>query len=211
MQSEPLQAPFTGPLVGVVIAGGRSLRFGGEKAVATLRGRPLLLWAVDRLARACSAVAVNARPGTASEELARANGLVVLHDGPRDPDGPLAGIRAGLAWAQHQGAAQLAVSPCDVPLAPDDLYAKLRSAAGAGAALAATRDGRQPLCAIWPVDALPVVAAAIADGAHPPTWRILEQLGAIAVQFEPPDCFANLNTREDLQRFEANLTAGPCR
>lgn len=32
-------------VVGLVIAGGRSLRFGGEKAVAQLAGRPLLLWA----------------------------------------------------------------------------------------------------------------------------------------------------------------------
>ena len=37
-------------LVGVVLAGGRSVRFGGEKAAALLRGTPLLLWAARRLA-----------------------------------------------------------------------------------------------------------------------------------------------------------------
>jgi molybdopterin-guanine dinucleotide biosynthesis protein A len=45
-------------MVGVVIAGGRSRRFGAEKAVAQLGGRPLLLWAAERLARSCSRVAV---------------------------------------------------------------------------------------------------------------------------------------------------------
>ena len=72
MQSEALTADIAlRPMLGLVIAGGRSQRFGGEKAVALLGGRPLLLWAADRLARACNVVAVNARPGTAADELAR--------------------------------------------------------------------------------------------------------------------------------------------
>jgi molybdopterin-guanine dinucleotide biosynthesis protein A len=194
-------------MVGVVIAGGRSVRFGGEKAVATLRGKALLLWAVERLARACNAVAVNTRPGTATEALALEHGLTVLHDLPGDPDGPLAGVRAGLTWACAQGAVQLAASPCDVPMAPDNLYARLRDAAAGGAALAETAQGRQPLCAVWPASALPVLAAALAQGAHPPTWRVLEQIGAVKVRFESAECFANLNTREDLARFEALLRA----
>lgn len=192
------------PLAGLVIAGGRSVRFGGEKAVAMLGGRPLLLWAAARLVRACGSVAVNALPGTQAEALARAQGFEVLSDAPGDPDGPLAGVKAGLAWALRQGATQLAVSPCDVPLAPDDLYRQLQVAAtGSGAAMAQTVEGHQPLCAIWPVSALPVVTAALAGGAHPPTWRLLEQVGAVKVHFGSPERFANLNTRQDLARFEA--------
>jgi molybdopterin-guanine dinucleotide biosynthesis protein A len=190
-------------MVGVVIAGGRSVRFGGEKAVANLCGKPLLLWAVERLAPACKAVAVNTRPGTATEALARKHGLTVLHDFAGDPDGPLAGVRAGLAWASEQGARHLAASPCDVPMAPDDLYARLHAAAAGGAALAETAEGRQPLCAVWPVSALPALVDALAQGTHPPTWRLLDQIGAAKVRFEPADRFANLNTREDLARFEA--------
>lgn len=193
-------------LVGVVIAGGRSVRFGGEKAVAPLHGRPLLEWAAQRLARACVQVAINARPGTGAEQLARSRGFTVLHDLTGDPDGPLAGVRAGLLWARELGASQLAVSPCDVPLAPDDLYLRLADASRGEAAMAVTSEGRQPLCAIWPVAALPVLTAALAEGNHPPTWRMLEQLGAAPVYFDPPGLFANLNTREDLARF-GTLTA----
>lgn len=194
--------PAKEDLLGVVIAGGRSLRFGGEKAVAEFDGRPLLLWAVERLRRACIDVAVNARPGTEAEALARAQGLTVLVDAAGDPDGPLAGVKAGLAWARERGVASLAVSPCDAPLLPDDLYPRLHAMAGAGAAMAETREGRQPLCAIWPVAALPRLSAALEGGAHPATWRMLEELGAVKVGFDPPETFANLNTREDLQRLE---------
>jgi molybdopterin-guanine dinucleotide biosynthesis protein A len=194
-----------GPAVGVVIAGGRSVRFGGEKAVATLAGLPLLMWAVRRLQKSCSAVAVNARPGTEAEALARAEGLRVLHDGPGDPAGPLSGVKAGLAWARELGATVLAVSPCDVPLLPDDLFARLIHAAGSGAAIAETADGKQPLCAVWPVSALEKVTTALAGGAHPPTWLMLESIGATPVHFQTPEAFANINTRADLAAIAGRL------
>ena len=195
--------PAKDELLGIVIAGGRSLRFGGEKAVAPFAGRPLLLWAVDRLRTACGEVAVNARPGTEAEALARAQGIAVLADAAGDPDGPLSGVKAGLNWARAQGASSLAVSPCDAPLLPEDLYLRLQAAAGAGAAMAETTgEGRQPLCAIWPAAALPRLTEALAGGAHPPTWRMLEELGAVKVRFDRPEAFANLNTREDLERLE---------
>jgi molybdenum cofactor guanylyltransferase len=207
--SMPIPAsPASRLVAGVVLAGGRSVRFGGEKAAAQLAGRPLLMWAAQRLKDSCAAVAVNARPGTEAEALAQAAGLPVLHDAPGDAAGPLAGIKAGLAWAQGLGAGSLAVSPCDAPLLPHDLFVRLIAAAGAGAAMAETADGRQPLCAVWPVSALPTVVEALAGGAHPPTWRVLESLGAQRVHFERAEAFANLNTRADLAEIAARFERG---
>ena len=185
-------------VVGVVIAGGRSVRFGAEKAAAMFCGEPLLIWAVRRLQRTCAAVAVNARLHTQAQALAQAGGLPVLHDEPGDALGPLAGVKAGLRWARERGARALAVSPCDVPRLPDDLFPRLIEAAGEGAAMAQTGQGRQPLCSLWPVSALPQVVQALAGGNHPPTWRLLEQLGARAVHFNAPECFQNINTPADL-------------
>jgi molybdenum cofactor guanylyltransferase len=190
-------------VAGVVLAAGRSARFGSEKAAAILHGRPLLLWATARLQRSCEAVAVNARAGTQVEALAKAAGLQVLHDAAGDAAGPLAGVRAGLAWARDLGVRALAVSPCDAPLLPDELFQRLILAAGAGAAMAETPDGVQPLCVVWPVDALAKLSAALAEGAHPPTWQVLEELGAVRVRFDDSAAFANVNTREDLASLAA--------
>jgi len=192
-------------VVGVVIAGGRSVRFGGEKAVALLAGSPLLIWATRRLQRNCAAVAINARPGTEAQELARTERLPILYDAPGDAAGPLAGVRAGLTWAAGLGAGALAVSPCDAPLLPEDLFTRLIAAAGRGAAMAETSDGRQPLCAVWPVSAMDKVAEALAGGAHPPTWRVLESIGAMHVRFPDAAAFANLNTRADLAAIAERL------
>ena len=202
------QPPPSGALLGVVIAGGRSIRFGGEKAVALFQGKPLLMWAVQRLRLACTAVAVNARPGTEAEALALAEGLPVLHDLPGDAAGPLAGVRAGLIWAVGRGAGAIAVSPCDAPLLPDDLYLRLAAAADAGAAMAETAEGHQPLCAVWPVSTLGRVAEALADGAHPATWRLLDSVGAVRVRFESNEAFANVNTREELAAVEQRAGRG---
>jgi len=196
------------PVVGLVLAGGRSVRFGGEKAAALLDGRPLLLWAADRLRAVCGSVAINVRAGSEAEAIARAADLPALYDAAGDASGPLAGVKQGLIWAEGQGAHALAVSPCDAPLLPADLYTRLLERADGGAAMAETPDGRQPLCAVWPVAALPVVRGALADGAHPPTWQVLEGLGARKVLFERPELFANVNTRDDLAAAAARLAAG---
>jgi molybdopterin-guanine dinucleotide biosynthesis protein A len=194
-----------GSVVGVVIAAGRSRRFGTEKAIAELLGKPLLIWAAERLQRNCALVAINARPGTETERLARARDLPVLHDAPGDAEGALAGIRAGLAWATRLGARALAVSPCDAPLLPGELFDRLLRSAGEGAAVAETADGRQPLCSVWPVAALPAVTAALASGAHPPTWHVLDGLGAARVAFADATAFANINTRADLDAVVARF------
>lgn len=195
-------------ITGVVLAGGRSVRFGGEKASALLAGKPLVLWAVERLKTVCAAVAVNARPGSEAETLARAAGLTVLHDLSGDAAGPLAGVRVGLGWAASNGARALAVSPCDAPLLPADLYVRLLAAAGGGAAMAETADGKQPLCAIWPVSALAHLEAALTGGAHPATWRMLESIGARHVHFADAAAFANLNTRAELATIAARFGHG---
>lgn len=192
-------------VAGVVIAGGRSTRFGGEKAAALLAGKPLLVWAADRLRTSCEQVAVNARSGTEAEALARAQGLAVLYDAVGDPAGPLSGVRAALEWARDIGAAQLAVSPCDVPLLPEDVFVRLLQEANGGAALAETNEGLQPLCSIWPTKSLELLRAALAGGSHPAIWRQLAALGARRVRFDPPAAFTNVNTREDLDLIAARL------
>jgi molybdopterin-guanine dinucleotide biosynthesis protein A len=192
------QALVEDAVVGLVLAGGRSIRFEGEKAAARLAGQPLILRAAQRLQRSCPVVAASVRSGTESEELARVAGLPLLYDLPADALGPLAGVRVGLMWARELGARALAVSPCDAPLLPEDLFARLIAAAGTGAALAETAQRAQPLCAVWPVSALPEVAAALEGGNHPPTWRLLESVGALRIRFDDAAAFANINTRADL-------------
>ncbi len=192
-------------VAGLVLAGGRSTRFGAEKAVADWRGRPLLAHVVDALAEGCGRLAVSAGPGSGAAAWAETAGVRVLPDPPGVVAGPLAGVLAGLRWLEGGAGDLLLTGPCDTPALPSDLAARLAAGLrdGAGAAYAHDGERAHPLCALWRADAAGLVETLAAGGAHLPMREVLAALGAVAIAFPDPAAFANVNTRDDLQRLTA--------
>ncbi|MBI1186005.1 MAG: NTP transferase domain-containing protein [Alphaproteobacteria bacterium] len=187
---------------GLILAGGRSSRFGAEKALAIFRGRMMLDHAYDALS-ACAAVAVSAGRQSGAAAAAAARGLDVLGDDPALPKGPLAGIASGLAWAQALGLAWLATAPCDAPLIGAETFARLEAARGdACAVYAVTADGAEPLVALWRAALLRPLTTALRAGAHPSIHGFLDAQGARRAVFENAAPFANINTSSDLARLE---------
>jgi molybdopterin-guanine dinucleotide biosynthesis protein A len=188
---------------GLLLAGGRSQRFGTEKAVALFRGRPLMDWVADRFT-GCATVALSARAASMAARHAGERGFVVLFDDPAHPVGPLAGICAGLRWASKRGFAFLAVAPCDAPTLPRDMFSTLLAGLGddAPAAYAVTDLGEHPLCAVWRTSLAPALSAELASKSHPPVRHFLAAHGAAPVRFDESHRFANANTTEVLQTLE---------
>lgn len=183
-------------IFGVVLAGGRSSRFGREKALADLDGAPFIARICAVLQAGCDRTAINAPPGSAAAHFAVERGLACLPDPPAGPEGPLAGLLAGLAWAAAEGADLLCTAPCDTPRLPADMVERLANGLGAnaGAAVARTNDGLQPLCAIWRVEALAAVRRLTAGGAHPAVRAVLTVAGYVDVAFDDAEAFGNVNT-----------------
>jgi molybdopterin-guanine dinucleotide biosynthesis protein A len=195
LEKKALARPRLG---GLVLAGGRSTRFGSEKAISQLEGRPLVAWVVAALALEAEAVAISAAAGSGVEAWAWAAGHPVLYDDPGHAAGPLAGLAAGLAWAAREGFDLLATLPCDTPRMGGAQIAVLVQAVGAApAAYAVTVDGPQPLCAVWRVDAAPSISERLAGRAHPAVRGLLTELGAVTVRFDDAAPFANLNRSSD--------------
>jgi molybdopterin-guanine dinucleotide biosynthesis protein A len=193
-------------IAGAIIAGGRSQRFGGDKAAALLAGRTLLEHVTDKLRIVAVHIVVNAPPNSQAAALGARMGLALAPDAPGDPEGPLSGLKAALSWAESQGAALLATAPCDTPLLPRELYPRLREEIGeAAVAIAETADGPHALCGLWRVSALPALARTLAGGRHPPVRDALAAFGVRRVRFSDPALFANVNTPDDLERAEALL------
>ena len=78
----PLRFPGdrSGLVGGLILAGGRSSRFGREKAVADLSGQPLIARVRRVLAAGGAQVAVSAPAGSAAAAFATAHGLPCLAD-----------------------------------------------------------------------------------------------------------------------------------
>jgi len=191
-------------LAGLVLAGGRSTRFGAEKAVQRLGGATLLERALAALDGVCAAVAVSAGPGEA-DALARRLGRTVLPDDPTHARGPLTGVAAGLAWARGSGAAGLVTLPCDTPLVDAALLVRLAASAGERGAYARSPDGPHGLVAVWPTSVAGSLATRLAAGDHPSVRGFLEEIGATAVDFADAAAFRNANTRADLAEIAAQI------
>lgn len=79
----------------MVLAGGRSTRFGTDKLAASWKGVPLLHHAVLRVAEACGEVVVVLPPGVVAPSLPSGIQVRTARDS-REGQGPLAGLIAGL-------------------------------------------------------------------------------------------------------------------
>ncbi|HKD46478.1 MAG TPA: molybdenum cofactor guanylyltransferase [Rhizomicrobium sp.] len=193
---------------GLILAGGRSRRFGGDKALAPLDGRSLLERAADALRPWASHVAVSASVETAAGAAAHRLGLPVLSDRAGLAHGPLAGILAGLEWSNVLNANWMISLPCDVVLLPADTFSRLLGAVTkANSAYAVTAQGPHTLCAVWSVESKDVLEAVLAAGVHPPVRDILKLLGAAPVLFEESGSFLNINTKRDLLAAERALSS----
>lgn len=197
-------------IAGLILAGGRSSRMGGQdKALLPLAGRPLLDHVLARLRPQVGPLALssNSDPATFA-----GRGLPLLADMLPDRPGPLAGVLAGLLWSRDLGADWLLSVPVDTPFLPTDLAKRLLAARPAGAAvpvLAATESGLQPTIALWPVALAEALAEALAAGQRRVGGWALDVGGQRCLFPGQDDAFANLNTPADLAAASARLAAVP--
>lgn len=191
-------------MIGVVLAGGASSRFGGTpKGLQLLNGVPMARRVAEMLAAFCSRVAVEAPVDAGYEAL----GLPLLH-APSDHTGkgPLAGLAAGLANAPS--GEHVAFAPCDMPLLTRDIYDRLWSAGeGTSGAYAATSAGVEPLVAVLDTRMRDALLDALRADELPRTHVVLDAAGARAVQFADLRSFENVNTPAELARVASTLRA----
>ena len=181
----------------LLLAGGRGQRMGGQdKGLLIWRDQPLIAHA-QCVARPLSDDLIISCNRNHEQYAPYADQLV--SDGNEQFDGPLAGIRAGLAVARH---AQLLVLPCDAPKVDRDLLCALLNAAGEhpGQPLM-VRQGEhwEPLFCVIPTHLAPAFESAWQAGERSPR-KILLQLNARAWQCAEHDPrLTNFNTPDLLQ------------
>lgn len=170
-------------ILGVVLAGGQSTRFGSDKALAELGGRTLLARAFDTLSGFCELVVIAGRdtgPGH------------LIPDWPRPGMGPLAGIAAGLHLARDDGYDSVLTMGVDSLGLPDNLLELLSPAP---AYLES-----QPVVGHWPVGTVDAIETILhGDGKHS-MLAFAGAIGATAVKISATP--ANINTPADLTAAE---------
>jgi len=183
-------------ITGLILAGGRGSRMGGlDKGWVPFRGSALIRHAMERFSPQVASVLISANRNL--ERYRELGAEVVADDAGRFGEfaGPLAGVLQAMRAAH---APWLAVVPCDAPMLPLDLVARLAGAVGDAAAAAAWAGGRvQPLFCLLRSGLAERLDSALQSGMRRSS-DFLESVGAIAVHFESDREFANLNTQSDL-------------
>ena len=198
-------------VAGVILAGGRSTRMGGrEKALLTLAGRPLIRHVIDRLQPQVSGLALNAN---GDPTRFAGLGLPIVADAIGGFVGPLAGIFAGLSWAQRLRPMPEAIvtAAVDTPFFPIDLVEHLAAAAAGGTGIAVARSGGRvhPVFACVPSDCGKDLEDFLMRGESRKVTDWLDHAGFVVVDFAggegAEDPFFNVNTPADLEVAEASI------
>lgn len=167
-------------ILGAVLAGGRSSRFGTDKARAIWRGVALADHVRARLATVAAATVVCGGAG---------GGPDILPDAPGPDRGPLAGLASALRFAQANGFDRVILAPCDTPVLDDALLAALATARG-DAFLAAV-----PVIGTWRARHAARLADHLAHAEDRSMRRWAALAGAAALDLPAPP---NINRPADL-------------
>lgn len=223
----------TQDITGLVLAGGRGVRMGGvDKGLQNFHGVPLAQHALARLQPQVGTLLLNANRNAAIyAALGALYGAPVWPDGLTDSTdstdstnyaGPLAGFLTGL---KHCRTPWLLTVPCDTPLFPRDLAARLAAAvvrdgsdmamatactaqddaASAPCSNACTRLRPQPVFSLLRVNLLQNLQHFTQGGGRKiQAWAMQQRCSLVAFDHPGDDArsFFNTNTLAQLQQLE---------
>lgn len=173
-------------ILGVVLAGGRSSRFGKDKAMALLHGKRLIDHAIERLLPQCSEIAISGRN---YEKFGRVDDL------PSAGLGPLAALNGALAMGKCRGFSRVLTVACDNIDLPDDLVHQL----GDGNAIVQN----QPVIGIWECQLSQRLDEWLSDtGKSRSMMAWVDEVGASVIRLSKP--VANINWPDDLKQHQEN-------
>ena len=195
-------------VTGVIQAGGRSTRMGGEpKALMELGGKRI----IERIVDVLGSVLPDLLIVTNTPELYAFLGLPMVPDVLPD-HGSLGGIYSGLKAAKGDAAFTVA---CDMPFLNPEVVRLVVSHAGeADVVIPKVGDQYEPLHALYARACLPYMEAALQAKRFKvvgffPNVKVLEIPMAEVARFaDPAVCFMNVNTPDELALARSLLEAG---
>jgi molybdopterin-guanine dinucleotide biosynthesis protein A len=194
----------TSHITGLILAGGRGTRMGSvDKGLQQFRGAPMAMHVMLRLSPQVDRIMINANQNLGPYE---GFGVPVWPDEMPDFAGPLAGLHTGMVHCETE---YLVTAPCDSPFLPSDLVQRLSEALEANdadVAIAVTGEGEtrqpHPVFCLTKASLLPHLTHYLQEGGRKfEKWYA--SLKSVEVHFDDEDAFRNINTLDDLRKYEA--------
>ena len=198
-------------VLGAILAGGLSRRFGGgDKCLQPLGGRTILDHVIERARPQVGQLILNANGDPSRFEKF---GLTTVPDVVEGYAGPLAGILSVMEWAREYTPQTrwVATFPGDAPFVPLDFVETLMARIdgdGAELACAASNGRTHPVCGMWNVKLADALRKSliVEDLRKIDLWTAQYALSTVNFEIGAIDPFFNINRPEDLKSAERTLT-----
>ena len=187
-------------ITAVILSGGKGRRMDGkDKGLVEMAGRPLIEYVIDAIEPQAGSIMLNANRNL---DTYASYGYPVISDTLADYQGPLAGFYSAMKAASSS---HIITLPCDGPLLPDDLVARLVSALvkhNADIAVAHDGDRMQPVYSLIPTRLTTSLNEFLDQGERKiDRWYEQHRL-ALADFSDCPETFRNVNTDEQRELLQ---------
>ncbi len=194
-------------LSGVILAGGRGSRMGGDKGLVDLMDKPMVVHVVDALSTVAEDMTVSVGGGCAPAYQRALGTRVRTVEDRAAGRGPLEGLCNGFAAPRET---YVAVVPCDVPLLrPEVLRLLADRAVGRDGAVPVVRGYLEPLVAVYERDA---GLRSFSEELETGRGKVTNALARMDIERVEEDdlrvvdgqlqSFWNINSKEDLMKAE---------
>jgi molybdopterin-guanine dinucleotide biosynthesis protein A len=187
----------------VILAGGAARRMGGEdKGLTQLNDQAMIGHVIERIARQSSALLINCNR---SQQQYAVFGYPLIEDTITGGLGPLAGVLSALETSDSD---YILSVPCDTPLLPMDLVARMLQTIVQEQAEACTvSDGERlhPVVLLVKRSVLPGLRDYLTDGGRKVHDWFYSVAHCSADFSDQPEAFININTPQQLATLQQRL------
>ena len=195
-------------IIGIILAGGKSSRFGEDKSNIKLGNKTLLDHTVDRIEKEFSEVLIvsnNKKHNYKNQK------IYTVKDCIEGQLGPLVGILTAMKWVKEnkKNYKWIASFPCDTPFFDNKLISKLKlktKETSKKLIFLNSDKKRHNIFGLWSMDLIETLEKDIKNSFRKvETWADKVGYESININTEKFDRFLNINTKEDLEKAKENI------
>ena len=195
-------------ILGIILAGGKSSRFGEDKSIVKLGDKTLLDHTINKIEKEFTEILVISNN---KEFNFKNNKIHVVEDCMEGQLGPLVGILTAMKWVKknNKNYKWIASFPCDTPFFDmkfiSELKIKIKETSKKLIFLNSDKK-RHNIFGLWSVDLIETLEEDIKNGLRKvEIWADKIGYENININTKEFDMFLNINTKEDLKKAKENI------
>ena len=191
----------------VILAGGKSRRFGADKAVAKLGDKSLIDYTINKLEpKFAEILVITNNPKQVSK-----NNIFFIKDTMSGQLGPLVGILSAMEWVKNndKNYEWIISFPCDTPFFEEEIIDKvINSQKSSDKKLLFLKSGnkRHNIFGLWSIELMEQLRNDINQGARKvEDWANKIGTEIVEINSKSDKSFLNINTKLDLEEAQKKL------